>query len=285
MPHSSAFVGHQAMQQPAMLQPGPCPPRPQLQPVHMQTYSSTDGLADQMAAQCHIAAVAPGRGHMLGPASGSMGAAAGPGLQVAVSTAAHPPPGLTVLQQGSQPGLLPPHSSMLQQPLSSTPQGSVVICGALSPTHALPAMAQLMPAAAAAGGVQGLLPPAGFSDRLAPQAACPYVQMQSPGQYLPPGQQALQSPSGFYMQYHNGMPSSCVVPQVSQPSLLLLLNRTKLDMSAALNRSTDEPEGASRSSHVHCKYTPARRLSQCRHAEGAEAEAEAEGAHTAETHC
>lgn len=230
MPHSSAFVGHQGMQ-PTMMQPGPCPPRQQLQAVHMQqTYANTDSLADHLVTHCHIAA-APGRAHMLGPASGGM-RAAGPGLPVAVSTAAYPPPGLTVLHC-SQPGLLQPRSSMVQPPMSSTPQGSVVICGALSPS-ALPAMAQLMPAAR---GVQGMMPAAGVSHGLAPPSACPYMQIPSPGPYL--AGQAMQAPSG-YMQYP-GMPG-CRVPQVSLLGRLLLASTT-LDVTTGLR--------ALRASSVH----------------------------------
>lgn len=210
MPHSSAFVGHhQGMQQPTMMQPGPCRPRhQQLQAGHMQqTYTNADSLADHLATHCHIAA-APGHGHMLGPASGGMGAA-GPGLPVAVSTAAYPPPGLTVLQ------------------------GSVVIRGPLSPSalgpSALPAVAQLMPAAR---GVQGMMPAAGVSDRLAPPSACPYMQqIPSSGPYL--AGQAMQAPSG-YMQYP-GMPGcTMVVPQVCLlPDGLLLLASTALNMTTA----------------------------------------------------
>lgn len=216
MPHSSAFVGHQGMQPPIMMQPGPCPPRQQLQAVHMQqqTYTGADSLADHLATQCHIAA-APGRGgHMLGRSSGGM-AVAGPGLPVAVSTAAFPPPGLTMLQS-SQPGLLQPHSSsMLQQPMSSTPQGGVVICGALSPSM-LPAMAQLQLMPAARQGVQGMMmPAAAVSDRLAPSACIPYMQMPSPGPYLAGQGMHMQAPSG-YMQ-HPGMPG-CPVPQVRLPA-------------------------------------------------------------------
>jgi hypothetical protein len=171
------------------------PVRQQMQPVamsRMQPYPDTaaDSLADQLGAQRSIA---PGYGHILGPASGGVAASGSfrapvqehrtqngsPVASAAASAAAYPPPGLQLVYV-SQPGLIQQHHAMIA-PMSSSSQGLLAVaaaCAGLSPAGLQ--VGQLMQQQQLAQTVPGLqgMGPAGFSDRLAGAPVCGYLPAQ-----------------------------------------------------------------------------------------------------------